>query len=1574
MEAYITLLTNNNYASGALVLAHSLRAAQTTKQLAVLITASVSRPIREKLALVFDSLIEIGEIDSHSTSNLALLGRPELGITLTKIHIFNQTQYSKVVFLDADTLVLRNIDDLFETAANGTLEDEDRNKRFAASPDAGWPDCFNSGVFVCKPCYKDYTGLIQMASQEGTFDGGDQGLLNSYFSGWSRGEASNRLPFTYNTTPTASYSYAPAYQQYRDRLAVVHFIGNFKPWQWLRFADGKVFPRNTSSKDSIDLVQQWWNVFDNFVGGKPSDIHDVVHGYDLPPVSQWDHVGFDGQPHGPEAEKKPHYDGWFKAYDHQNQAQQPPKEGHPEEWQPPIPPRLGERIEWLHEHQHHEHQHHEHQHRQHQHHEHQHQQQQHQEHHHNEHHEYHHHDGHHEHHHHNGHHEHHHHHHHHHHNENHEHEHKHHHEHHDHNEQHRHEHNAHHEHHEHHEEHHHQDPGVPRPPTRHETHYAYNPHHMTDYHYQPPPLPPVIPLLPEPESHSWRPNDTATHVDEQQAHDKRTPSSTSIIDREINPHHLTDYRYRLPPVIDSSDVTNVAAKFGAIIPEPVGLPDMYYPNAWDLPEDPRKAHPTLEVTPLLIEDTTNKDNTSVPSGKGRRIFPWEANGSVSSTPRTPTRKYYNYAASAEEQKRLHDLEVTKRLEAEEKALKQIRLQEQARYERERLKEEAQEQVTGSQAFENFRLVNAWDVDVGVQMSILQRTEKRRPRSRKSSAGGFRKGYGLEDMLVYEARQRQEQYEAELIQQRLDEEERWQKEQEEARIKEEELRLEKVRLAKIAKIRAAERLRKQEESSAYVFRNAWDPPNIGVTKKKLRIEDEDIEFALPLRQNRRSEMTFGYGSSTGVSEREEAVARAGSAAAVLASGAAAAGGIALAARSGAVQVQGKSEPVKSTEISERATRSASGAAIIKLEAATLSSATDSSATKDTKTITSSTSTTTEGTSATRTTDQGAVCSTTTKITAPGTHRFVRTTVTTTITRRKFANGVEVSSATTSSTTGGEKMFEIPAGPRSGHYFTGPGRRTVSLASSQEASRLTGTTTTRATGSTTTRATDSTTSTTTTANKTSTQQAITSGHTSESKTTHTEEHAAKLTEGQKSTLTGQESAYGSQVITSVQAPTIVYQADQQVTTAAATTSDTTKTTATTTSSKTIVQGSGHSAISGTTTSSFSSHFGTSGSSFKSEVVEEPRKLTGLALQINTGSPSKERRVEEEWALEIEERQRINDLREKNASAAAAAEAMQVLDRYPQATDRYAARRRADSTSSTKSIGGGALYANDPHAHSSSASSSAFRSTAREKSIKTTAYRSQDVSSDEAEDNNVYQEDLDELEYFGMRHTRGALPLGSPYMPSTPLAASSHRYAASASGFSSRAGSRPTTPGPSTPSRFGPGTPNLLSKRAFELKQGTIKGLQQSQPQSEQQQSAMGDFSNYRIEWNWKELLGKKPRHWSAESGEEYYDPYSALSTHGSLIDSDEDDHHIVDSSEEDSEEEEQEALREQQKRSRGVEGSAGFSQSSSSSSTRGSGAFATGADNDFTRESEFVIRGGKIARRRSSMVLDRELLQS
>lgn len=48
---------------------------------------------------------EVNKLDSNDDENLAILQRPELGVTLTKLHCWKLTQFSKCVFLDADTLV-----------------------------------------------------------------------------------------------------------------------------------------------------------------------------------------------------------------------------------------------------------------------------------------------------------------------------------------------------------------------------------------------------------------------------------------------------------------------------------------------------------------------------------------------------------------------------------------------------------------------------------------------------------------------------------------------------------------------------------------------------------------------------------------------------------------------------------------------------------------------------------------------------------------------------------------------------------------------------------------------------------------------------------------------------------------------------------------------------------------------------------------------------------------------------------------------------------------------------------------------------------------------------------------------------------------------------------------------------------------------------------------------------------------------------------------------------------------------------------------------------------------------------
>lgn len=285
-EAFVSLVTNNSYASGALVLGYSLRRVNTTRKLVLLVAKEVLEPTRERLGRVWDHLEIVDLLDSEDTTNLALLTRPELGITFTKIHCWNLTQYRKCVFLDADTLVIQNCDELFE-------RDE-----LSAVPDIGWPDCFNSGVFVFEPSRATYEALLECAVQNGSFDGGDQGLLNSFFSNWRTADISRHLSFIYNMNSNASYTYAPAFQQFGRDVKIVHFIGPIKPWNHTyNSVNGNV---NTLSGSrgyvphERTFLQLWWDIYVTFVqpemradtlADEVASIHIAEEGEGVDPVT-----------------------------------------------------------------------------------------------------------------------------------------------------------------------------------------------------------------------------------------------------------------------------------------------------------------------------------------------------------------------------------------------------------------------------------------------------------------------------------------------------------------------------------------------------------------------------------------------------------------------------------------------------------------------------------------------------------------------------------------------------------------------------------------------------------------------------------------------------------------------------------------------------------------------------------------------------------------------------------------------------------------------------------------------------------------------------------------------------------------------------------------------------------------------------------------------------------------------------------------------------------------------------------------------------------------------------------------
>ncbi|OCL13862.1 glycosyltransferase family 8 protein [Glonium stellatum] len=270
-DVYCTLLMSDSYLPGAAVLAHSLRDAGTKKKLAVLVTLdTLSADTIAKLKELYDYVIPVDRIRNPNPANLYLMDRADLAFAFTKIALWRQVQFRKIVYLDADVVVIRAPDELFNIDAD-----------FAAAPDVGWPDAFNTGVMVISPNMGDYWALQTMAASGDSFDGADQGLLNQYYEhrNW------HRISFTYNCTPNAQYQWEPAYRYYKSNISMVHFIGKDKPWSKGRPGAGG------GAKVYNELLARWWAVYDRHLKGAPASRSGRPVSFSHPQASYTANVG-----------------------------------------------------------------------------------------------------------------------------------------------------------------------------------------------------------------------------------------------------------------------------------------------------------------------------------------------------------------------------------------------------------------------------------------------------------------------------------------------------------------------------------------------------------------------------------------------------------------------------------------------------------------------------------------------------------------------------------------------------------------------------------------------------------------------------------------------------------------------------------------------------------------------------------------------------------------------------------------------------------------------------------------------------------------------------------------------------------------------------------------------------------------------------------------------------------------------------------------------------------------------------------------------------------------------------------
>lgn len=243
-EAYATVLhSSEGYVCGAITLAQTLLQTGTNRDLILLLDRSISAPKRHALAAAGWKIRLITRIRNPRAENGTYNE-----YNYSKLRLWQLTDYHKVIFIDADIIVLRRLDILFHfPQMTATGNDQ---------------SIFNSGIMVIEPSNCTFHALMNRRHDVVSYNGGDQGFLNEIFVWW------HRLPrrvnylknFWANTTveervKNELFGAEPA------KVYAIHYLG-LKPWHCYRDYDCNWDVGDQRVYASDVAHARWWKVHD----------------------------------------------------------------------------------------------------------------------------------------------------------------------------------------------------------------------------------------------------------------------------------------------------------------------------------------------------------------------------------------------------------------------------------------------------------------------------------------------------------------------------------------------------------------------------------------------------------------------------------------------------------------------------------------------------------------------------------------------------------------------------------------------------------------------------------------------------------------------------------------------------------------------------------------------------------------------------------------------------------------------------------------------------------------------------------------------------------------------------------------------------------------------------------------------------------------------------------------------------------------------------------------------------------------------------------------------------------------
>ncbi|MCL1123836.1 glycosyltransferase family 8 protein [Shewanella surugensis] len=247
-NAYVTLVNSPDYVIGAVALKRSLVRVQAQAPLICIVV-----PHSCDCKVLVDEGCLVKEVDApvfsesfclrhsreflHNREPFDKGDKPDFHNPLNnfcKLLLWTFDEYDKLIFLDADTLVLKNIDHLFcypgFLAAPNVYNELDGFHRM------------NSGVFVAEPSQLIYKEMLDKLDVPGAFwRRTDQTFLQEFWPNW------HGLPYIYNVLQHL-FIHLPELWRW-DEIYVIHYQYE-KPWQ-----------KNTFKKQLKPLIDLWWAVY-----------------------------------------------------------------------------------------------------------------------------------------------------------------------------------------------------------------------------------------------------------------------------------------------------------------------------------------------------------------------------------------------------------------------------------------------------------------------------------------------------------------------------------------------------------------------------------------------------------------------------------------------------------------------------------------------------------------------------------------------------------------------------------------------------------------------------------------------------------------------------------------------------------------------------------------------------------------------------------------------------------------------------------------------------------------------------------------------------------------------------------------------------------------------------------------------------------------------------------------------------------------------------------------------------------------------------------------------------------------